>query len=188
VYGRVLAPPELTLLNDSGPVILAWNTDTAINRTYIYRINDATTESVCIDSSPTSPLTVTLPDYGIYSFMALVKTAAGDSCYTNTVTASLPIPAPTGLTANLAEDGIHLLWNAVPGIFDYTIYRSTAASVSMEDGWDNTSDTAYIDTDFEPGRYYYRVAAANYFRSSALSDTVSIEVLAPTVLPAADGK
>lgn len=178
-YGRALMPPELMLQNDTGPIVLTWNCSPAAAKIMLFRANQ-TSDYVCIDSTPQSPFTVTLPDYQAYNFKIIMTTQEGDTCSSNPIIIGLPIPVPVALTASLTADTVRLKWNSIPGIFTYSIFRTMSASELASYEYANTPDTFFIDTVTTPGHYYYRVAAGNFAWVSEQSDSVGVVITAPT--------
>jgi hypothetical protein len=89
-------------------------------------------------------------------------------------------PAPTGLTATVAQDGssIAVSWSAVTGATSYTLERAEAASPGSFTAVGGTlTATSYTDAAIAPGASYsYRVAAVNGSGSGTFSSTVNATV------------
>jgi hypothetical protein len=103
-------------------------------------------------------------------------------------------PAPTGLTANPGAGRVNLSWSASAGATSYNIYRGTAAG--LEGATPITTGitiTAYTNSGLTNGKtYFFKVAAVNAGRTSALSKEVSATPqvsapLAPTGLTTTPG-
>ena len=89
-------------------------------------------------------------------------------------------PAPTGLTATVAQDGssIAVSWSAVTGATSYTLERAEAASPGSFTAVGGTlTTTSYTAAAIAPGASYsYRVAAVNGSGSGTFSSTVNATV------------
>jgi hypothetical protein len=89
-------------------------------------------------------------------------------------------PAPTGLTATVADDGssIAVSWTAVTGATSYTLERADASSPgSFTAVGGSLTTTSYTDAAITPGASYsYHVAAVNGNGPGTFSSTVNATV------------
>src|SRR5215207_3122965 len=89
-------------------------------------------------------------------------------------------PAPTGLTATVAQDGssIAVSWSTVTGATSYTLERADAAAPgSFTAVGGSLTATNYTDAAITLGASYsYRVAAVNGNGSGSFSSTVNATV------------
>jgi fibronectin type III domain protein len=89
-------------------------------------------------------------------------------------------PAPTGLTATVAEDGssIAVSWGAVTGATSYTLERADASSPgSFTQVGGSLTTPSYTDAAIAAGASYsYRVAAVNGDGTGTFSSTVNATV------------
>ncbi|GLJ79909.1 LamG-like jellyroll fold domain-containing protein [Microbacterium imperiale] len=98
--------------------------------------------------------------------------------------------APTGLTAQSLDDGVHLAWTAATDdhqVASYTVYRGATADFAPgEDTRLGTSaTTGYVDTARVPGTRYYRVVAVDGAGNvGPATDAVQVDLL-DTTAPAA---
>ena len=86
-------------------------------------------------------------------------------------------PAPTGLTATVAQDGssIAVSWAAVTGATSYTLERADASSPGSFTAVGGALTTpSYTDAAIAPGASYsYRVAAVNGNGTGTFSSSVN---------------
>src|SRR5215207_9636004 len=88
-------------------------------------------------------------------------------------------PAPTGLTATVADDGssIAVSWTAVTGATSYTLERADAPSSSFAAIGGTLTTTSFTDAAITPGASYsYHVAAVNGSGTGTFSTTVNATV------------
>ncbi|MDD4857902.1 MAG: fibronectin type III domain-containing protein [Candidatus Krumholzibacteria bacterium] len=83
------------------------------------------------------------------------------------------VPAPTGLSACIADGMITLQWQPVDNVSGYRVYRSVDTEGRSE-FLSTASNTAYVDSDVQNGRaYYYAVSAVRGTdRESKLSEEI----------------
>lgn len=75
--------------------------------------------------------------------------------------AGLDIPAPSGITAQVGDGTVYLVWRSVPDAASYRIYRSSAVSAEPV-RIAQTADTAHTDDGLVNGRvYYYSISSVN---------------------------
>jgi fibronectin type 3 domain-containing protein len=181
-WGRTFISPQLfsEALDDS-TFTLTWETDTTSTKwKYIYRFSYNADAPSLVDSTMNSSYAGVLPlDYQEYFYYIVTKTAVGDSAMSNSVYHARRPPAPTGLTASGAADGVYLQWNGIQGIADYIILRSDSVSDSTE-YLDETTDTLYVDYSATAGRYYYQVKALSAGGESPRSNKVTAGIVNPT--------
>jgi hypothetical protein len=87
-------------------------------------------------------------------------------------------PAPTGLAAARADDGlsIDVTWTAVTGATSYVLQRAVGASGTFETLADTITGAQYTDTDITAEEAYsYKVAATNAEGSGTFSSTVTVD-------------
>ena len=132
---------------------------------------------------------------GSYEYQVMAFNGVGLGPASNTVTANVPVlpPAPTNLTATVADNGsVTLSWDAPVAdepVTGYQILRQVPTS-------DETNLTVYVEntgsadatyTDENPtrgGRHIYRVKAINDVGAGPKSDKVVVQVPAPEPPPA----
>jgi hypothetical protein len=87
-------------------------------------------------------------------------------------------PAPTGLAAARADDGlsIDVTWTAVTGATSYVLQRAVGASGTFETLADTITGAQYTDTDITAEEAYsYKVAATNAEGTGTFSSTVTVD-------------
>jgi hypothetical protein len=88
-------------------------------------------------------------------------------------------PAPTGLTAELATDGlsIEVSWTAVSGATSYVLERAVGGPTgTFEELANDLTDPQFSDTDITAEETYsYRVAATNDEGTGSFSSVVTVE-------------
>jgi hypothetical protein len=103
------------------------------------------------------------------------------------------VPAPTGVTATVTQDDVHLAWAAAPsgsGVTGYRIHRSNTAGFAPGPANQIATPTAssYDDLNRPAGTYYYRiVAVAGANVSSPSAEVSAIVPPLPSGLVAAYG-
>jgi hypothetical protein len=153
-------------------VTFSWETDTsALKWKYLYRYSANDDEFHCFDSTTGTSFIDKPVNYYANSYCLLIKTSIGDSIFSNIITGSKLIPAPTGLKATGTADGVYLEWNSLPGIGTYHICRSDSASDSTY-FYQETSDTFYFDLEATSLRYRYQIEADNDWMIGKRSDPV----------------
>ncbi len=181
IWGRALAEPQLTLASyDDSSMTLAWETDTAaLAWKYLYRFSIEDDDYRMFDSTTGSKYMDKPNDYSFKSYRLLIKTAVGDSLFSNIAYGSKLVPAPRGLKATGTAEGVLLEWNSLPGISTYYIFRADSASDSTV-FFAEANDTSFFDEEASFSRYRYRVAADNGVLEGKLSDPVIGGAVRPT--------
>jgi hypothetical protein len=173
VWGRTLMPPQSTVIafNESS-VTLACETDTtALEMKYLYSFFIDEDDFRCIDSTTGSFFIEKPTDYSVQKYRLLIKTAVGDSMFSDIVQGSTFIPAPAGLKATGSIDGVSLEWNSIPGIEKYLVFKADSLSDStIFLGY--AYDTSFIDLEITASRCQYQVAADNGLVTSKKSDPI----------------
>ena len=182
------AAPNLTgtPLTLEGQVMLVWQdpSDDSITGYQILRGPDADSLAVIEEDTGSSATiyTDTSPPAGqTHTYAVKARNAAGLSPLSNTVTATMPPAAPTGLTALPTHDSLMLSWHTPDhdGITGYQILRGPDAD-SLEVVATDTGSLApwYVDTDVsEDTSYAYAVKALGAGGESAPSGVVEVSTL-----------
>lgn len=93
--------------------------------------------------------------------------------------ASAAPSAPTGLTAQGADQRVDLSWNPTPGAESYVVHRSDTSGGGYSIMASGVSSASYTDTTVPNGTtYYYVVSASNDVGESPLSGEVSATAVA----------
>ena len=182
------AAPNLTgtPLTPQGQVMLVWQdpSDDSITGYQILRGPDADSLAVIEEDTGSSATiyTDTSPPAGqTHTYAVKARNAAGLSPLSNTVTATMPPAAPTGLTALPTHDSLMLSWHTPDhdGITGYQVLRGPDAD-SLEVVATDTGSLApwYVDTDVsEDTSYAYAVKALGAGGESAPSGVVEVSTL-----------
>lgn len=187
------APTGLTATLDGLDIDLAWTapaTPPAITGYLIERNVDAGGWTTLVADTGTTAVayTDTAPTPGsTYEYRVSAITASGTSGPSNTDSAAVPLPVPTGLTATFNDPNVDLAWSAPsppPTVTGYRIERRVAAG-SWGDLVADTGTTAvtYQDTTAAAGTTYeYRVSAISSLGTSGPSNVDSVAI--PSGVPA----
>ena len=102
------------------------------------------------------------------------------------VTVNNTVPQPTGLTADVTQDDVHLAWSPAPagsGVTGYRVHRSSTASFAPTDAnrIATPATALYDDLNRPVGTWYYKVVAAAGASPSQPSAEVSATIVAPPV-------
>ena len=182
------AAPNLTgtPLTPEGQVMLVWQdpSDDSITGYQILRGPDADSLAVIEEDTGSSATiyTDTSPAAGqTHTYAVKARNAAGLSPLSDTVTATMPPAAPTGLTALPTHDSLMLSWHTPDhdGITGYQVLRGPDAD-SLEVVATDTGSLApwYVDTDVsEDTSYAYAVKALGAGGESAPSGVVEVSTL-----------
>ena len=182
------AAPNLTgiALTPEGQVMLVWQdpSDDSITGYQILRGPDADSLAVIEEDTGSSATiyTDTSPPAGqTHTYAVKARNAAGLSPLSDTVTATMPPAAPTGLTALPTHDSLMLSWHTPDhdGITGYQVLRGPDAD-SLEVVATDTGSLApwYVDTDVsEDTSYAYAVKALGAGGESAPSGVVEVSTL-----------
>ena len=182
------AAPNLTgiALTPEGQVMLVWQdpSDDSITGYQILRGPDADSLAVIEEdtgSSATIYTDTSPPAAQTHTYAVKARNAAGLSPLSNTVTATMPPAAPTGLTALPTHDSLMLSWHTPDhdGITGYQVLRGPDAD-SLEVVATDTGSLApwYVDTDVsEDTSYAYAVKALGAGGESAPSGVVEVSTL-----------
>ena len=182
------AAPNLTgtPLTPEGQVMLVWQdpSDDSITGYQILRGPDADSLAVIEEDTGSSATiyTDTSPPAGqTHTYAVKARNAAGLSPLSDTVTATMPPVAPTGLTALPTHDSLMLSWHTPDhdGITGYQVLRGPDAD-SLEVVATDTGSLApwYVDTDVsEDTSYAYAVKALGAGGESAPSGVVEVSTL-----------
>lgn len=91
----------------------------------------------------------------------------------NQLEITIPLPAPTGVTASTVESSgnVQLNWSPVSGAYCYEIYRSTSKNGKYT-LMNTVYDTTYVNKTGNVGTtYYYKVVAVSYYGVKSLEST-----------------
>ncbi len=105
----------------------------------------------------------------------------GLNLYNSLTVSNLLPPAPTALTAVIANAQVNLNWNASQGTVSYNIKRSTVSGNSYTTIKSGVTTTSYTDSTALKGAiYYYVVTAVNAAGESLNSNEAMLVFQAPT--------
>ncbi len=134
-----------------------------------------------------TPVTVTM---GASAYMGLAVNSHldGTLCQAwfdevSTTPASLPPPAPTGLSATAGDARVQLSWTAAVGATGYTVKRAASAAGPYATLASGLTATAYLDNSglSNGSTYHYTVSAANAAGTGDASAPVSARPLSPAM-------
>lgn len=188
------APSQLTAAQGANGIQLAWTAGANTVGFSVLRAlapNSANPSVVDTNVLPASFLDTSARAGTTYYYRVVPVNPNGQGPASNEVSATMPAaggtvsppPAPSGLTAQAATDGINLAWGASAGAVSYRIMRGLSGDPLSQLAAD-VKATSYKDAAVSPGTtYFYRVIAVNTAGSSAPSNEASAKALG--VLPPA---
>ena len=158
-------PTGLAVASQSTGVVLTWNVATGASSYKVYRAESGGAASVVGTVDVTTFTDKTATPGVTYSYSVTAVNGAGESARSSTVTAMLPLSAPTGVTATSDRtDGVVISWQRVAGDTRTTYYRvsrATSETGTKTDVGSWTTGNTYMDNPPNAGtRYYYFVRAA----------------------------
>ncbi len=183
---KTIAPITITAATVLGPtsIDLTWPSVAGADSYDVkYGTNPASLTTLPSQTSPKS--FTTLSANTAYYFVVVAKNTTGTSTSLNsdTVSATTPFAAPTGLIASATPGQVGLNWTAVSGATSYKVYRGTSSGALSLLG--SSSTNAYLDTTAVNGTtYFYTVRAYNGLES-ADSNEVSTQPISNFSLTAA---
>ena len=182
----VLSAPTLTVSTASGQGKLSWSAVTGATSYAIFRAVGTNIDySTLIATSTTTSATDSTPTNGLtYTYQVFAVSANGYGTGSNAVTVligGVVPPAPAGLAAYpTSTSNIQLLWNPVPGITSYNVYRSTTTGGEgttpyvTNVGSPTNAFYYYNDSSVTSGtEYYYKITAVNSVGESAKTAEVT---------------
>ena len=184
------APTNVTATAGNAQVVVSWS---AVSGATNYNVLQGTNSGNYVVTNTTSLTSYTnaeLANGTTYYFVLQAANPVGTSTNSTQVSAtpSVPLTAPTGLTAIAQTNQVLLNWNATSGATGYNVGRSTTAGAETTIA--TTAATNYTDATAVGGTaYYYVVSATNSAGGSPNSLEVSTTPLvavpgAPTGLTA----
>ena len=187
------APTNLTATaNGTTQIDLAWNAVSGATSYSVLRATSAGGNYTEIASglTTTSSSDATASPGVPYFYVVRALNGTVESADSNEATATLPLLAPTGLTATAnGSTQIDLAWNAVSGATSYTVLRATSAGGTYAEFASGLTTTSTSDATASIGvPYYYVVKAVNGAVESEDSNeaTATLPLLAPTNLTATE--
>jgi uncharacterized repeat protein (TIGR02543 family) len=185
------APTDVTATGYSSEVHLFWGFVDGASSYYVYRSDSAYGTYTFIGYT----INASYQDYEAssnttYYYKVTAVNGAGESTYSSYVSATTSSSsnddetkgedyapsAPTGLTAYVYSNEIHLLWDFVDEASYYYVYRSDSAygTYTRVGETTGTYDIYYNDYDVSPDTtYYYKVTAVNSAGESDYSSYIS---------------
>ena len=163
VPAQVGMPGNLTAAVRTNTVVLSWTAGESAERHEVYRGTDAGVEAA-VKLGETGGTTWT-DRTGVagtdYVYFVRAVSGSGQESEFASVAVSLPLEAPTGVSAERGETSVTVQWNAVAGAESYRIRKVSASTedIPARTWWFESAGTAWTDTDVVPGvLYYYYVA------------------------------
>ena len=141
---------------------LSWNAVTGAGSYNVYRAaNGETAEK--IGSKDTTSFTDNTATPGVtYTYSVSAANSKGESARSGTVTGTVPLSAPTSVTATSDRtDGVNISWQPSAGATYYRVARATSKTGTKTELGTWTTNKSYLDTSATAGTtYYYFVRAA----------------------------
>ncbi len=165
---------------------LQWDTVPGAASYKIYRLDTTNGEYGSVgDISSNFYSDTGLSAYTVYSYKVLAYNNNGDSEFSDILSDTTIVAAPSNLTDSVvSKSQINLYWNTVAGADSYYIYRDTVINVG-DNKIGATDDTIYLSTGLTANtEYFYKVLAYNTKGFGAFSSVISDTtiVLAPSNL------
>jgi fibronectin type 3 domain-containing protein len=175
---EVPVPIGISATPGNGQVTIAWM---AAKDATSYNIYWSTTPGVTTANGTkitdvTSPYVhLGLTDGATYYYVVTAVNKDGESAPSPQVSATLPLPEPTGVTATPGNGQVTIAWTAVTDATSYNIYWSTAPGVTIASGTKIIGAASpYVQLGLSNGTaYYYIVTAVNKDGESGPSLQVS---------------
>jgi fibronectin type 3 domain-containing protein len=168
------APTNVTTSAADTQVTVSWTTVTEAESYNVYRSDSQTGTYTKVGASTSSPYTETVGAMGTYYYKVSAISASGFESAPSTPTAVAVAgpPAPTGVSASVADAQVTVSWNAVTGASSYNVYRSDSQTGTYTKLGAPTT-ASYVDTITATGTYYYKVSAmsASDFESALSTPT-----------------
>ncbi|MEK0312723.1 fibronectin type III domain-containing protein [Cohnella sp. 56] len=170
------APTGLTASLVSGSVQLAWN---SVSGATGYTVKRATVAGGPYTSLATGITTNAYTDStaspgATYYYTVAAANASGTGPNAAEASVTIPLAAPTGVTATGGSGTVNLSWTASPGATGYNVKRSTVSGGPYSIVAPSVTGVVYGDTSVTNGTtYYYVVSALGAGGESADSAQVS---------------
>lgn len=176
------APSGVTASTGDAVVKVTWSSVAAATS---YNVKRSTTSGglyTTVAANVTSPQSYTdinVTNGTTYYYVVTAVNAAGESVNSSEVNATpaatLTLPeAPSGVVATTGNARVSLSWNAVNGVTEYNVKRSTTSGGPYTTVAANVTTTNYTDTLLTNfATYYYVVTAVNGNRESMNSAEIS---------------
>ncbi|MHB8910895.1 MAG: fibronectin type III domain-containing protein [Syntrophales bacterium] len=183
---EVPVPSGIAATPGNGQVTITWSAEKDASS---YNIYWSTTPGVTPANGTkitgvTSPYVQSGLTSGVtYYYIVTSVNKDGESAPSPQVSATLPLPELTGVTATPGNGQVTISWTAVSGATSYNIYWSTTSGVTPANGTKIANATSpYVQSGLTNGvTYYYIVTAADNAGESTPSPEVSAM---PSVTPA----
>lgn len=191
VAAAMLTGTGLTATPGNGSAKLAYDAIPGATRYLPYVSTDGTNFSPLTFTNATTYTQSGLSNGTTYYYYYVVPySGATAGTASNTASALVSLPAPTGLTATPGTSSISLTFTASAGVgaTDYVVYESTSPNAAATDYvalGDTNGSTTYTQTGLTPGTtYYYFVVPQNAGGPGTPSATVHATVPVPVSLSA----
>jgi fibronectin type 3 domain-containing protein len=133
---------------------------------------------------------------GTYYYKVIATDAAGnlstvsDASPAVTIADSTPPTTPTGLATTVTGGSVALSWTASSdnvGVTGYSVHRGTTAdfTASAANKLANVATTSYIDSNLDPGTWYYRVIALDAASNASTPSDVASAAVSDSIAPTA---
>ena len=180
LHAKWTAPPavpqSVTAVSASyNSIRISWDAVSGADGYTVSRSTPGTDEYSDLPATTATSVTDTGLNTGqVYSYKVKANSIAGDSAYSEPVSAKPELDVPQSVTAVSASyNSIRISWDAVSGADGYTVSRLTPGTGEYSD-LPATTATSVTDTGLNTGQvYYYKVKANNIAGSSAYSEPVS---------------
>ncbi|MFI7541616.1 DUF5005 domain-containing protein [Actinoplanes sp. NPDC049599] len=180
------APSGLSADAGDGQVKLSWTGASGADFYWVYYKAQGQTEWYYLKNPVKGTSTTVKSLYNNFSYQFKVTAAneAGQSGYSNTVTAKpmTPLPsAPTGVTGRIIDNSIYdfttvlLEWNTKPGLYYWVYYRSAGGSTWTKWGYPTTAGSAQFAPQ-RKGDMEFMIRAENVSGLGPASDTVKLRL------------
>jgi hypothetical protein len=158
------APTNVTAVAGSGSVTVNW---TASSGATSYSIKRATVSGGPYTSLATGVTSNAYTDNSVvggttYYYVVVAVNASGSSPDSTEASVTVPVPAPSGVTAAGGIDSVTVSWTAVSGATGYNVKRSTVDGGPYTTIASSVTSATYIDQPVTSGTTFYYVVSSVY--------------------------
>ncbi len=172
-----LTPTDLRVfLKTQTEANLSWSAQTSVFAYQIFRSTTAGTGYVQVGEVPSNEISFTdttlSPNQSYYYVVRSTSSIGVPSSFSNEVSIATDLGI-TDLLANDLSGQINLTWSALPGVLNYSVYRSTVTGGPFT-FIGTTNNLSYSDITYLPEREYFYIVSGVY--STGEETVVSNEV------------